>query len=387
MTAEAVQAAARHMAAMHADAPRRLRAHEGGSRDALLARWRAGFDQVLPFHGEVVDAAEVTEIQLLALRFLAGREALFDARIAMGRLVADGAGVVDGVDDAARLATGLERLNASALAERFVGWYSEYADDPAPPSLRHHYVAFHAFDQVRAACLRVRRGDPVAAAEARVLTGVALRHLRAGTVSMVLVGGVPDGSRSRLAGALAERLGSPLLSSPGGSHAHDLWAANGVYASLLDQARQYVRLGETVVMDASWAVPSHREEAAAIAAFERADLVTMRCGHENAERNGHDDGVRTAYLHAVGASRPWPGETVVDTGGPSHVALDRALGLVRPFGVADVWRHRTRTTSISRMNGHAAGGTSDAAGRGPARRRRPSRRPPGGGLNAQERLE
>src|SRR5271165_2203330 len=61
----------------------------------------------------------------------------------------------------------LERLGASELAERFTGWYIEYSGDPAPTSLRHHYVAYRAFVRAKVSCLRCRQGDPRAADEAQ----------------------------------------------------------------------------------------------------------------------------------------------------------------------------------------------------------------------------
>ena len=62
-----------------------------GSRDALQARWAASFDQAHPFHGNVLDGAQATEIERLTLRFLAGRKPLFDSRIRDGYIV-DGHG-------------------------------------------------------------------------------------------------------------------------------------------------------------------------------------------------------------------------------------------------------------------------------------------------------
>ena len=76
---------------------------------------------------------------------------------------------LDGLDDAAFLAMDLERLGARELAERFTGWYIEYSGDPAPRSLRHHYVAYRAFVRAKVACLRSGQGDQLAGGEARQL--------------------------------------------------------------------------------------------------------------------------------------------------------------------------------------------------------------------------
>lgn len=52
------------------------------------------------------------------------------------------------------LAMDLERLGAAALAEQFLAAYADYSGDPAPASLRHHYVAYRAFVRVKIACPR-----------------------------------------------------------------------------------------------------------------------------------------------------------------------------------------------------------------------------------------
>jgi len=69
------------------------------------------------------------------------------------------------------------------------------------------------FVRVKVACLRAGQGDPAGGFEARHLAEVGLRHLRAGAVSLVLVGGLPGTGKSALAGAAADQRGVTLLSS------------------------------------------------------------------------------------------------------------------------------------------------------------------------------
>ena len=47
------------------------------------------------------------------------------------------------------------------------------------------------------------QGDRLASAEARQLAGLTLSHLRAGAVTLVLVGGLPGTGKTVLAGELA----------------------------------------------------------------------------------------------------------------------------------------------------------------------------------------
>jgi aminoglycoside phosphotransferase family enzyme len=164
---------ARILAAQHAKAARSPQIAEQGSRDALRRRWADNIGQTRTIQGrlaprEPLDPAVICDTERLASRFLAGRAPLFDARIRQGRIV-DGHGDLladdifclddgprildcldfddrlrwlDGLDDAAFLAMDLQRLGAPALAEQFMAAYAEYSGDPAPASLRHHYVAY-----------------------------------------------------------------------------------------------------------------------------------------------------------------------------------------------------------------------------------------------------
>jgi hypothetical protein len=61
--------------------------------------------------------------------------------------------------------------------------------------------------------VRVAQDDTQAAFEARHLAEVALRHLRAGAVTLVLVGGLPGTGKSALADAVAGHLGFTVLNS------------------------------------------------------------------------------------------------------------------------------------------------------------------------------
>src|ERR1019366_2560817 len=214
---DVVRQVARILAVRHASAPRSAAISEQGSRDALWRRWQDNLKQIRPLLGGVLEASGVNEVERLAGRFLAGRAPLLSARIRGGKVV-DGHGDLladdifclddgprildclefddrlrwlDGLDDAAFLAMDLERLGAGELAGQFTRWYLEYSGDSAPPSLHHHYVAYRAFVRAKVACLRALQGDTLAGGEARQLAAMTLRHLRAGAVTLVLIGGLP----------------------------------------------------------------------------------------------------------------------------------------------------------------------------------------------------
>ncbi len=388
---------ARILAAQHARAERGPQISGQGSRDAVRSRWADNIAQTRQVLGrlaprEPFDLSVVDETEQRALRFLAGRRPLFDARIRDGRVLAghgdllagdifcldDGPRILDclefddrlrwldGLDDAAFLAMDLERLGAPALAECFSAAYAEFSGDPAPVSLHHHYVAYRAFVRAKVACLRAEQDDPAAGFEARHVADVALRHLRAGTVTLTLVGGLPATGKSALAAAVADRLGCTVLNSdrirkelagvaPDQSararYGQGIYApewTERTYAELLRRAGALLARGESVIIDASFTAARHRASAAAAAGRASADLVQLRCtapsGLTMQRMNARTDGVSDAdpliarKMEAV--TDPWPDATVIDTGagGSPDCVLRKALEVIRPHGPEHVWR-------------------------------------------------
>ena len=391
---------ARIIAAQHAKAARGAQIAEQGSRDALRRRWADNIEQArqtqeLLAPARPLDPATVDETERLAYRFLAGRTPLFQARVGGGHVIAghgdllaedifcldDGPRILDclefddrlrwldGLDDAAFLAMDLERLGAPELAELFTAAYAEYSGDPAPASLRHHYVAYRAFVRVKVACLRAGQGDPVAGFEARHLADVALRHLRAGAVTLIMVGGLPGTGKSALADGVAGQLGFTVLNSdrirkelgglPAGRRARAPYGGGiysrewteRTYAELLHRAAALLAHGESVIADASFISAGHRGAAAAAAADTSADLVQLRCtaSDELAARrmNARTDGVSDAdpqiAAEMAAVMTPWPDATVIDTesgdiAGGLRCLVQQALDAIRPHGPEHVWR-------------------------------------------------
>jgi aminoglycoside phosphotransferase family enzyme/predicted kinase len=383
---------ARILAVQHALAPRSPQISEQGGRDELRRRWADNMEQSRQVQQRLaprqpLEPAVIAEAEHLACRFLAGRMPLFEERIRDGRIV-DGHGDLladdifclddgprildcldyddrlrwlDGLDDAAFLAMDLERLGAPALAEQFLAAYAEYSGDPAPMSLRHHYVAYRAFARVKAACRRAGQGDPAAGFEARRLAEVALRHLRSGAVTLVLVGGLPGTGKSALADAVAGRLGFAVLNSdrirkelaglPAETSARVRYGAGiynsewteDAYAELLHRAAVLLSRGESVIADASFITARQRAAAVTAAAAVSADLVQLRCTASrelagrrmSARTSGVSDADQAIAAEMEGAAEPWPDATVMDTEGDGvdsgpGAALELALEMIRP---------------------------------------------------------
>ncbi|HET6532340.1 MAG TPA: AAA family ATPase [Actinoplanes sp.] len=372
-----VRRLARMLAAFHATARRGPEISAEGSRDALQGRWNDTFAQLLPFHGGVLDAAAAVEIEDLTHTFLAGRAALFSRRIADGHIVDghadlladdifcldDGPRVldciefddrlryVDVVDDAAFLAMDLEHLGATDLAGAFLDWYAEFSGDPAPMALRHHYLAYRAFVRAKVGCLRHAQGDRSAAGDVASYADLALRHLRAGVVRLIVVGGLPGTGKTTLAGRLADRLGAVPVHSdrvrkelagqdPGRSAAARY--REGIYApqwtrrtydELLHRAGQVLGEGETVVLDASWTRAADRVAARRLASAAHVPIVELRCVATPATvaarlRRRAAEGTDASDADAVVAAAlaadadSWPESYPVVTDGPDDAVPD-----------------------------------------------------------------
>jgi predicted kinase len=262
---------------------------------------------------------------------------------------------VDGLDDAAFLAMDLEYRGAAELGARFLDWYAEFAGDPAPPALRHHYVAYRAGVRAKVACLRSEQGDASihdeSCEEARRYAGIAARHLRAAEVRLVLVGGLPGSGKSVVSDALAGELGMVALSSDrvrkevhglapqesaAAPYQQGLYcpaATERTYAELLARAAGCLAQGESVVLDASWAHAAHRAAAAELARSAHAELVALQCtappeviAQRLRERVGSVSDADEAIGRAVAAhTDPWPQASPIPTGGsvPDAVAAAR----------------------------------------------------------------
>ncbi|RTL69542.1 MAG: gluconate kinase [Pseudonocardiaceae bacterium] len=367
---------ARDLAAFHAGADRSEAITADGGLPAVRARWAANLTEIDPFRGNPLDGAALDATADLAGRFLAGREALFARRAAAGRVV-DGHGDltaadvfllddgprmldcldfdphlrhVDGLDDAAFLAMDVERLGQPRAADGFLAAYAEFAGDPAPQALAHHFIAYRALVRAKVACLRHAQDPAVGAdTEAVRLLRLTLEHLRRAAPRLVLVGGMPGTGKSTLAGALADRTGAVLLSSDrtrkeiagldplapaGAAFGEGLYTAErtaAVYAELLRRAAVLLAEGESVVLDASWSTAAGRRDAGAAATEAAADLVELRCTvapevaaeRLHRRRGSASDATPEIATALRAAADPWPSATGIPTiGSPdSSVAL------------------------------------------------------------------
>lgn len=378
-----LDALAQLLARFHRDAKRSEAADRAAGADALRHRWAANTAELQPFADRIVPAESVDAADALAARYLAGRHPLFEHRIADRRAVDghgdlladdvfcldDGPRVLDCLefDDALRLddaladvaflAMDLERLGRPDLGEHFLDAYRRHAGDSWPASLAHHHIAYRAQVRAKVSAIRADQGVAAAAEQARALLDLCLRHLEAGRIRLVLVGGLPGTGKSTLAAGLGAAMGADVLRSdevrkelaglapttpagaPFGEGIYDPGTTQHTYDELLRRAEQQLVMGRSVVLDASWTDEDRRADARQVAERTHSDLVELQCVLDAsiaAERlraraaRGEDasdaDAVVAAAMAAV--ADPWPRAEVIDTTAAPDDVVARALALV-----------------------------------------------------------
>ncbi|MEU2254966.1 AAA family ATPase [Nocardia xishanensis] len=361
-----------------------------GTARALRERWQT---LLRPLREEPACpvAPELPErIDHLAMRYVDGRIALFDNRIAEGHIL-DGHGDLlaqdifalpdgfrvldcldfddrlrhlDGLDDIAFLAMDCEFLGYPQLGVRLLDDYARATGDTAPMSLRSHYIAYRATVRAKVDLIRLGQGDGAAREHVVRHLGIALDHLEHAAVRLALIGGLPGTGKSTVARRLAAATGATVLSSDqirtelaaariltgdGGEFGAGRYSpANKtrVYDELLDRAGALLASGVSVILDASWVDEGERDRAAELATKTQSDLVQLRCSCPGELAAGRIRGRPPGYSEATPAiaeamvvtAAPWSDATDLDTAQPldDTVAVAYRAWRTQPRADADV---------------------------------------------------
>jgi aminoglycoside phosphotransferase family enzyme/predicted kinase len=374
------------LARFHADADRSRQIDEQAVVGAVTGRWRDNITELARYaDGRIpgLEPAAVAEIDRLVNDFVAGRAVLFAGRITSRRIVDGHADLladdifclpggpalldclefddhlryVDVIDDVAFLAMDLEFLGRGDLAEEFMRRYLASTGDDAPASLRHFYTAYRAGVRAKVDCVRYLQGRGESADDACRHLDIAGRHLRAAGVRLILVGGGPGTGKSTLARALAERLEAQVISSddvradmvsrgeltgaPGvlGEGLYARGNIDAVYDALLREARLGLCGGRTVILDATWHDPRHRQQAREVAAAVTAGVSELACVapldatvERIRSRTATTSQVTPEIAAALAAADDgtWAGAKVLDTTKPLSVSVAAAENSCRP---------------------------------------------------------
>ena len=270
----------------------------------------------------MLPADKVRDLEDLATQFIAGRSVLFTARVE-DRCIVDGHGDlladdifclsdgeveildclefddalrhVDVIDDAAFLAMDLEFLDGRELADQFLESYGRLSGDTAPSSLKHFYIAYRAVVRAKVDCIRVNQGHPDAAQDALRHVDMAVDHLQAGAVRLVLVGGGPGTGKTTVAHGLADRVGAQVVSTDevrrelqqsgtvtgtAGVLDRGLYSPENVgevYHAVLRHAHLLLAGGRSLILDGTWRDPRHRAAARQLAADTHSALSEILC--------------------------------------------------------------------------------------------------------------
>ena len=309
------------LAAFHYRAHRSPAVDSQATPEAIATRWHENLAALRQFGDTLAQEDLLEMIEMAATRYIAGRSALFAERISDKRII-DGHGdlladdifcmgtgpvlldcldfddrlrYVDGIDDVAFLAMDVAFLGRQDLAELFLNAYCSSADDHAPLSLRHFYIAYRALVRAKVDCIRVAQSCVAATADAPRHLSQALDHLRSGTVRLVLVGGGPGTGKTTLSHALADRVDAEVISTDdvrrelrqhgaldgeagvlnAGLYAPD--HVDAVYGETLCRAEVLLTHGQSVILDATWRDLRERRLAEQLANDTMSTLLEIAC--------------------------------------------------------------------------------------------------------------
>jgi aminoglycoside phosphotransferase family enzyme/predicted kinase len=286
--------------------------------DALHDLWDQSLHEIDGLACATPDRDTVADVQRLAHRYLDGRGPLIAERITDGHIV-DGHGDLladdvfclddgprildclefddrlrwgDVINDVGFLAMDLERLGRDDLASVFMADYRKHSGERHPSTLEDHYVAYRALVRAKVSYLR---GTSDALTAAHAYLGQCHRHLRAGRIRLVVVGGLPGTGKTALATAMGDELGWPVLHSDvirkervgldltdhvPSSYGTGLYTTSMIdetYDELCARARQLLTMGRSTILDASFATDVHRRTARSLAESTASDLYEVRC--------------------------------------------------------------------------------------------------------------
>lgn len=376
------------LADFHARAGRGRAICRVGTLRAQRALWAKNMSELRAAAPDRTLAAALDEVDRLAAVYMTARRPLFNHRIRSGRVV-DGHGDLlcddifltgegpqildclefderlrwgDVVADIASLSMDLEHHGRADLAELLVRRYQEASGDLWPASLTHLWTAHRALVRAKVAYLQLSEADRTQGVRliqaGNSLIRQALVHLRRAQPRLILLGGLPGTGKSTLAEALGRAGGWPVVSSDhvrrhlagtasptGGPTTEGLYSPDRIednYRRVVAEALVQLRLGESVILDATWSQSRWRRLAIDGARSGGAEVVEFCCVADSRVaarrlqmrqlevRKGRATTESDATTEIAARMRarwdPWPEAREIDTSGEG--ALEAVLGVL-----------------------------------------------------------
>ena len=362
-------------------------AQRGGAIDAqgtvgsVGARWQDNLAELERYAGDVLEPESIRRVESLAWKYLTGRAVLFNQRI-LDRRIVDGHGdlladdifclptgpqlldclefndhlrYVDCIDDAAFLAMDLEFLGRKDLAEYFLDCYRRCSGDDAPASLTDFYIAYRAVVRAKVDCIRFSQGNIDAASDASRHLSLAIEHLTSGAVRLGLIGGGPGTGKTTLAHSVAERVKAEVISTD--DLRRDLQESNAicgdagildaglygpenvsaVYREVIRRADMMLTHGRSVILDATWRDPRHRDLAHQLVDETHCALLELVCtapvqaATDRVRRrpSGSSEATPDMVPSLAATHGEWPNAHRIDTSRSLDASIDEAAKLWR----------------------------------------------------------
>lgn len=324
---------ARKLAALHATVATGPGIDEHGSVAAIRANWQENFAQTRPAVGVTLSPEQYHAIARYVDHTLSGSAALFQQRVAEGR-IRDGHGDLhagsiciegrrihffdclefapryrcgDVAAEVAFLAMDFDHRGRPDLARAFVGAYVDASGDRGLLDLLDFYRCYRAYVRGKVLSIRLAQQDAAVPAAQRIRDDAEayfdLAWTYAGGLArpaLIVVMGLPATGKTSLAAALAGQFGMLHLSSdvvrkelaglPPAEHRPEAFGAGlyqpgmtaRTYAALRRRAARALRTGSSVILDATYGRRSERMAVRRLAARLGVPLLVLVCTADDA---------------------------------------------------------------------------------------------------------